>query len=91
MKIIEKHTSKRALLEIVEESMIVNAHRYGWSKFKTAHAFSEGIVRVQMRLNAETHDDVYKLVFCDGFDDSVLRESFPVLYDFNYPHRLSNL
>ena len=50
MKIIELPTSKKALREIVQESMISNAHRYGWSKLKTAQAFEEGIIRIQMRL-----------------------------------------
>ena len=85
MKIIETYTSKKALLEIVEESMITNSHRYGWSRYKTSQAFKEGLVKVQMRLNPKSGEDIYKLIFSDGFNDSILREEFPVLYDFNYP------
>lgn len=79
--------SKARQKELIELSLVKNAHKYGWSKIKTSRALQEGLMKVSIRLRPSTQCDVYHLNFASSFSDKHLKVDYPVIYDQYYAER----
>ena len=85
----ELYFSKARQKELIELSLINNAHKYGWSRIKTSRAIQEGLMKVSIRLRPSTQCDVYHLTFNGSFTDKNLEVDYPIIFDRQYPERFN--
>ena len=83
----KSYFSKVKQKQLIEKSLIKNAHKFGWSRIKTSRAIQEGLIKISIRFRCSTQSDIYHLTFSGSFNEKLLAVDYPSIYDHHYHER----